>query len=159
MPIWIAAVSFGCEYLNASLGMGYGTTLAPLLILMGHPPTLIVPTILLSGFLTGITAGVFHHGFGNISLRSGSRDRGIVIVLASTGILGTILAVFTAVNIPEYALKGYIGAMVFMMGIVVFLFRNRTLRFSWPRIVGVGVVSAFNKGISGGGYGPIVVSG
>ncbi len=30
---------------------------------------------------------------------------------------------------------------------------------SWKRIAGVGLVAAFNKGISGGGYGPVVTGG
>jgi hypothetical protein len=139
--------------------MGYGTTLTPVLILMGYPPILIVPTVLFSEFLTGVIAGGFHHVFGNISLRRGGHDLGIIIVLASTGVIGTLLAVVTAINIPRVVLKGYIGAMVLSMGVLVFIFRRHTLLFSWPRIVGVGIISAFNKGMSGGGYGPLVVSG
>lgn len=159
MPLWIGLISFACEYLNASLGMGYGTTLAPLLILVGYSPALIVPTILLTGFATGIVSGFFHHGFGNISLRRGSRDRGVIATLATTGIAGVVVAVVTAVSLPERTLEAYIGAMVLLMGVLVFVFRNYSLRFSWPRIVGVGAVAAFNKGMSGGGYGPLVVSG
>ena len=31
--------------------------------------------------------------------------------------------------------------------------------FSWGKIVGLGTVAAFNKGISGGGYGPLITGG
>jgi len=159
MTAVLVVVAFFCEYVDSSLGMGYGTTLTPILLLLGYPPIVVVPTILFSEFLSGLTAGAFHRGFGNISLRRGSRDRGIVLVLAGTGIVGTVFAVYTAVNIPKTVLTGYIGAMVLAMGILVFLFRKVGIRFSWPRIVALGVISAFNKGISGGGYGPLVVSG
>lgn len=159
MSAILAIIAFFCEYIDSSLGMGYGTTLTPVLILLGYPPILIVPTVLFSEFLTGITAGMFHHRFGNISLRRGSRDRSVATVLAATGVIGVLIAVFAAVNIPKIVIKGYIGAMVFSMGVFVFIFRKHALSFSWPRIVGLGVVSAFNKGLSGGGYGPLVVSG
>lgn len=157
--IMIVVLAFFCEYMDSSLGMGYGTTLTPVLMLMGYPPLLIVPTVLFSEFLTGITAGLFHHQFGNISLRRRSRDRRVIGVLTLTGVVGTIIAVFTAVNIPNVVLKGYIGAMVLSMGVLVFVFRNRRFHFSWSRIAGLGIISAFNKGMSGGGYGPLVVSG
>ena len=36
--IAIAAVSFAAEYVDSSLGMGYGTTLTPVLLLIGFAP-------------------------------------------------------------------------------------------------------------------------
>jgi len=155
----LLVMAFLCEYVDSALGMGYGTTLTPVLLLLGYPPMVVVATVLFSEFLSGLTAGAFHHKLGNISLQRGSRDRSIVLVLTSTGIVGAVVAVFVAVNISTSVLKGYIGAMVLAMGILVFVFRKVQLRFSWPRIFALGVVSAFNKGISGGGYGPLVVSG
>ena len=155
----LLVLAFLCEYVDSALGMGYGTTLTPVLLLLGYPPTVVVASVLFSEFLSGLTAGAFHHKLGNISLRRGSRDRRIVLVLASTGIAGAVVAVFVAVRISTPVLKGYIGAMVLAMGVLVFVFRKVQLRFSWPRIFALGVVSAFNKGMSGGGYGPLVVSG
>ena len=32
-------------------------------------------------------------------------------------------------------------------------------RFSWPKIIALGSLAAFNKGFSGGGYGPLVTGG
>ena len=49
--------------------------------------------------------------------------------------------------------------MVLCVGILVLIFRKRTIAFSWKRIFGVSILAAFNKGISGGGYGPLIVSG
>jgi len=159
MPAFLIAIAFCCEYVDSALGMGYGTVLTPVLLLFGYPATSVVAIVLFSEFLSGLIAGLVHHKLGNISLRRKSRDRRIVLVLASTGIFGTVAAVFTAVRIPAVVLKGYIGAMVLAMGIVVFLLRKASLRFSWARIFALGTVSAFNKGMSGGGYGPLVVSG
>jgi hypothetical protein len=63
----IVLLAFVCEYVDSSLGMGYGTTLTPLLVMLG------LPAILLSELATGITAGSFHHGFGNVNLLVGPK--------------------------------------------------------------------------------------
>ena len=41
-------VALFCEYVDSSLGMGYGSTLTPLLLLAGFSPLQIVPCVLLS---------------------------------------------------------------------------------------------------------------
>ena len=41
----IAGVAFISEYLDSGLGMGYGTALAPILILMGFNPLQVVPAV------------------------------------------------------------------------------------------------------------------
>jgi len=55
--------------------------------------------------------------------------------------------------------KTYIGLLVLAMGISILLTIGRTFAFSWKKVVGLGLVAAFNKGISGGGYGPLVCGG
>jgi len=159
MITWLGLLAFSCELVDSSLGMGYGTTLTPILLLLGFPASVIVPSVLLSELLSGLSAAAFHHGCGNISLRKGSPDRGIALVLILTGVVGAIAAVFVAVTLSKQVLNGYIGAMVLAMGVLVLIFRRHRIRFSWPRIFALGAISAFNKGMSGGGYGPLVVSG
>ena len=159
MLLLLGVISFVCELINASLGMGYGTTLTPILLILGYSPAVIVPTVLLSGLLTGLISGGVHHAFGNLSLRSGSRDRSVILVLASMGAVGAIGAVVLANHLSQHVLEIYIGAMVTAMGVLVYVFRRHCIRFSFPRIIAVGAIAAFNKGISGGGYGPLVVSG
>jgi len=63
----IVAFSFVCELVDSSLGMGYGTTLTPVLLLLGYEPLDVVPAVLFSEFITGVLAGVFHHEFGSVS--------------------------------------------------------------------------------------------
>jgi uncharacterized membrane protein YfcA len=45
------------------------------------------------------------------------------------------------------------------MGILILIFYNRTLKFSFSKITAMGLLASFNKGISGGGYGPVVTAG
>jgi len=176
-------LAFFCEYIDSTLGMGYGTTLTPVLLIFGFAPLQIVPVVLLSELITGILAAIFHHREGNVNLKPktmnislivsklktmGYREsyrRGIplhlkiAILLALCSIIGTIVAVFVAVNIPAFWLKLYIGILVFAMGVIILICRNKTFRLSWRKITSLGLVASFNKGMSGGGYGPVVTSG
>jgi len=139
--------------------MGYGTTLTPVLMLFGFGPLVVVPCVLLSELFTGITAGLAHHKAGNVNFKRGSIHLKIAMVLAACSILGATSAVFIAINIPKLWLKTYIGVIVLGMGILILLTLNKSYKFSWKKITGLGLIAAFNKGMSGGGYGPVVTGG
>ena len=130
-----------------------------LLLALGYQPLEIVPAVLFSECLTGVTAGFFHHELGNVDLRPGSRDFKVAAVLTALSVVGVLLAVVIAVNLPSWAIKLYIGLLVLAMGIFILVNRNRDFAFSWKRIGLLGFIAAFNKGISGGGYGPVVTGG
>ena len=187
LALWFIVVivigAFVCEYVDSTLGMGYGTTLTPVLLLAGFSPLQIVPAVLLSELISGVLAGIFHHFEGNVDfkpkttnlseikgmIKTGGFVHGlrntfsfhskIVLLLASCSIIGTIAAVFIAINIPTFWLKLYIGVLVLSMGLVILIFYNKKFRFSPKKIFGLGLLASFNKGMSGGGYGPIVTSG
>ncbi|MCK4893430.1 MAG: sulfite exporter TauE/SafE family protein, partial [Calditrichia bacterium] len=150
-------LAFLCEFIDSSLGMGYGTILSPTLIIMGFDPLVAIPAVLLSQAFGGFTASVFHHQFRNASFHPSSKDFKIVFVITSFGILATIIAAIISINLPKIVLKTYIGLLVLALGIIVLL--KFKFNFSWKRIVSVGILSAFNKGLSGGGFGPVVTSG
>jgi len=56
-------------------------------------------------------------------------------------------------------LKITIGVIVLSMGVFILAAAGRVFRFSWGRITGLGLLAAFNKGLSGGGYGPLITGG
>jgi len=157
--ILIILLAFVCEYIDSTLGMGYGTTLTPLLLLMGYQPLQIVPAVLLSELITGLSAGFFHHKAKNVNLRAGTMAFKIAMVMAGCSVFGTLIAVVVALKIPSFVLKLYIGILVLSMGILILVTLNKTFRFTWKKITSLGLLAAFNKGISGGGYGPLVTSG
>ena len=183
LGLLIALLAFVCEYVDSTLGGGYGTILSPVLLLFGFSPMQIVPTILLSELISGLLAGFFHHLEGNVNLKPTTADifkiknmlsplgymekfrktvplhLKVALLLAACSIIGTIAAVLVAVNIPEFWLKLYIGCLVLMMGIVILVCLNRQFKFSWKKITFLGIIASFNKGMSGGGYGPVVTSG
>lgn len=173
----VAILALLCEYMDASIGMGYGTTLTPLLLIIGFSPLKVVPAVLLGQLAGGLIGGFAHHRVGNISLdfRRDERlikerlrglgylprsfDSKVIFILAVCGIVGALVGVFSAVNIPGVFLKTYIGVMVLAIGMVILIRGSRQSTFSWKGLIGVGLVSSFNKGISGGGYGPLVTGG
>lgn len=157
--VLLALLAFVAEYIDSSLGMGYGTTLSPLLLLLGFTPLQIVPVVLLSEFITGLVAAGFHHTYQNVSFRKDSCDFRVAVVLALIGIVGAILAVSVAVHLPGWAIRVYIGILVLALGVFVLVTPAGSQRFSWGRLVGIGLLSSFNKGLSGGGYGPIITAG
>ena len=181
--VFILSLAFFCEYVDSTLGMGYGTTMTPLLLIMGYEPLQIVPAVLVSELISGLFAGVLHHREGNVDFKpkiihipaiaeelkailylkainnSIPRHLKVALVLAVCSIIGTVTAVFFAVNIPKIFVKYYIGILVLSMGVVILICFNRRFDFSWKKIIGLGLLASFNKGLSGGGYGPVVTSG
>ncbi len=183
MILAIIALAFACEYMDSTLGMGYGTTLTPVFLLMGFRPHEIVPAILVSELCTGLLAGVCHHAEGNVNFRPHNNGflrlhevihpvryyhtlrqslpmhLKIALLFGVCSAVGAVAAVYVAVNIPKFWLKMYIGVLVLSMGILILMFYNRKLTFSFTKITAMGLLASFNKGISGGGYGPVVTAG
>ena len=181
--IAIVLLAFFCEYVDSTLGMGYGTTLTPVLLLFGFAPMQIIPAVLLSELVSGLLAGFFRHREGNVNLKPATADifkitnmlrplgyietfkktvplhLKVALLLSACSIVGTVVAVFVAVNIPKFWLKLYIGCLVLAMGIIILICLNKEFKFSWKKITFLGTIASFNKGMSGGGYGPVVTGG
>jgi len=234
--------------MDGSLGMGFGTTLTPVLFIIGFTQGEAVPSVLLSELCAGLVAVIFHALLKNfklgqkkifrrrrkrrrskifttpravlataktddqinpetpliidseehyeieediiiedesdivanedeeieeIKIENGSfidklknltTDTKVVFILATFGVIATIIAAVLSVSFVEsesfdFGVKIYIGVMVFSMGIMILALRNKQIKSSMKRIVFLGALAGFNKGISGGGYGPITVSG
>jgi len=173
VPIWAIVVllffiSAFCEYIDSSLGMGYGTTLTPLLLTFGVVRAEIVPVILLSELMTGFFAGIAHHREGNVNLKKDKNIKTAVIFLTIPSIIGVVTATILSSRMKEigqhYA-NLYIGLMIVAIGIYLIysnFVRKRipgTGTISKPRLLTLGIVAAFNKGVSGGGYGPLMTGG
>jgi uncharacterized membrane protein YfcA len=169
LGIFLVLLALACEYIDSALGGGYGTILVPALLIFGYENEVIVPAVLFTEIWTGFSSALLHHFAGNANFHAEfdlknkrklfkfSNDSKISLVLAGCGVLGGASAALIALNISKLIIKTYIGILVTMIGILVILkFR---WEFSWNRIWGIGILAAFNKGLSGGGYGPLVSSG
>lgn len=152
-------IAFFAEYVDSSIGMGYGTTLTPVLIILGFSPLDIVPAILLSEFISGTLAGGLHHRLGNVNLAWGTKANKVMSIMALCSVVGTVAAVILALSLPKQYVKMYIGIMIIAIGVFILIGKHLAGKFAWWKIVTLGSVAAFNKGISGGGYGPLVTGG
>ncbi|MEA2071278.1 MAG: sulfite exporter TauE/SafE family protein [Asgard group archaeon] len=91
-------------------------------------------------------------------------DSKVIIILSAFAVIGTIIAsslsvVFEKSSEFTLGVKIYIGLMIAIIGLVLIILRNKDFKLSWPRIISLGALAGFNKGLSGGGYGPLTVSG
>jgi len=85
----------------------------------------------------------------------------LVACFGSVGALFSILLVYMAIETPEFAIKTYVSGLVLMMGIIGLLrLSSRRERWYRPRLLaGFAALAGFNKGIGGGGFGPVVMLG
>lgn len=175
--IGVFLIALLCQYVSVAIGMGYGTTLTPLLLILGFSPLQIVPAVLLSQLIGGTIGGIVHHRVGNIKLDfrkddrlvkerlrglgylPRSRDSKVIMVLAACGVIGVLVGVLTAVSIPTVVVEAYIGVLVLGIGLTILLRWRGGRAFSWRGLIALGVLGAFNKGVSGGGYVPLVTGG
>jgi uncharacterized protein len=155
----LVLLSFACGYIDSSLGMGYGSTLTPLLLLLGYRPLEVVPAIIASQFAAGGIGAWAHHLIGNVDLHPRNQAFRVACLLASTSVLGTGIGALVAVYLPALYLQAWVGLLVCAIGIITLALTHRQSSFSWKRIIALGVFAAFNKGSTGGGYGPIVMGG
>ena len=148
-----------CELIDSTLGMGYGSTLTPILLVAGTDPLLLVPTILVAELASGFTAAFFHHEAGNISLRRGSPHLRAVVILSLGSLVGVFAGVELAFAVDKRTLVVLISLIILAAGAYILARSTREPIYKPWKIVALGVVASFNKSMSGGGYGPLMTSG
>lgn len=154
--------AFVCEWIDSSLGMGYGTILSPLLIILGLPILTVIPAVLISQAIGGILAGYYHHRFENTLLKRDidgmSDDLKAVLWISVLGVSATVFASFVSTSYLSTRTLGiYTGILVLIMGI--FNLIGFTFQYSHQRMILLGLVSSFLKGMSGTGFGALLTGG
>jgi len=152
-------VAFIGGYLDSGLGGGYGTILSPILIVLGHAPLKVIPAVLVSQLMIDSVACFVHHRCNNVDLHFKSKEFRIALTIGTMSLIGVIASVFVALTIPQRILTLYIGLLVVMIGVIVFASVGKVYTYSWKKIVFLGIIASFNKGISGGGFGPVLSGG
>ena len=124
LPLFVivALIALLFQYTSVSMGLGYGTALTPVLLIIGFAPLQVVPAVLLSQFVGGIIGGVAHHRVRNINLDfrrddklikerlrglgylPRSSDAKVIFILAICGAIGALVGVLFAINIPKLVL-------------------------------------------------------
>lgn len=155
----LLVLALACEFVDATIGMGYGTTLTPILIILGYPVGMIVPAALLSQFVANVAASYFHHSAGNYNFWKDHRTRNVGLLMGGVGLVISFVTMQAALKVPDRVLR--IGITLMVLGIGVFMLVGSRLKVQF-RMRNVGIlagVAAFNKAFSGGGYGPLVCGG
>jgi hypothetical protein len=160
LDIWaILLLALALEFVDNGLGGGFGTIMSPVLILFGYSPLVVVPAILLSETISGLWGAGWHAKYGNVNYRMVS----LTLVGAICGMLAA--SILLGMYLPAVYVKWYISAVALGMGIFVVIRSYRKLslnpnkKYSKPWTVALGFLCGFNKGGTGGGYGPLSVSG
>ena len=86
--LYVILLAFLFEMMDSSAGMGFGTGLTPLLFLVGYDPLQVVPILLISEAMTGVTSGIFHHEFQNVKFsikRPITKETKIMLMIAVFG--------------------------------------------------------------------------
>ncbi len=154
----LLGLCFVCELVDSGLGMGYGTILTPALLLLGYDAHDIVPTVLLSELLSGMSAAFFHNEIRNVDFAQG-RDLLAAVILAAGSVAGVTAGVFLAVNLPRDVLNVGVGCVILLSGFLVVTLAHKIIDYRHWKMVLLAIVASFNKAVSGGGYGPLVTSG
>jgi len=157
IALLLAVAALVMEFIDSFLGMMYGTVLSPSLILAGYDVKSVVPSILISQAVGGFVASWRHHKLGNADFSKGTVDRQISLTVIWLGVIASIIGVFLSVSISAKALNTYIAVLVIVIGLMIFC--RKTFRLTSAKIFILGFTSAFNKALSGGGFGPLVAGG
>jgi uncharacterized membrane protein YfcA len=152
-------VSFVLGIVDLSVGMGFGFTVTPILILLGYSVTETLPAVLASSFLGGIISSLSHQQLGNVDFNLESKALKMSILMGGIGAIGMYLGVYSSFNIPEQYTQTYIGLITLLSGIFIQFKKQLNFKFTWTRIGVMGLIGAANKGLTGGGYGPVITSG
>jgi uncharacterized protein len=162
----IVFIAFVFETTDSAAGMGFGTGLAPLLFVLGYDPLQVVPVLLLSETLTGLVAGVVHHDVDNVrfSVRPLNDEMKLLFLLVGTGsvaVLGSVVLTYFALGLSDVVIQTYVSILVLTMGVIGLLRAKLRTRITYRphRLVGFALLAGVNKGIGGGGYGPVVTLG
>ena len=150
--------------MDSAGGMGYGTALTPLMLMAGFDPKQVVPCIMITEMFTGLIAGMIHGEFENVEwkLKPMNETTKLVIVVAIIGMVCSaisITAAYKILQLHKFWIKLYVAMLLIVMGICSLLtaktYNNYRPKWMWL----FAALAGFNKGIGGGGYGPVVTVG
>jgi uncharacterized protein len=164
----VAVALLACffETVDSSAGMGFGTSLSPLLLVLGFSPLQVVPALVAAQAFTSALGGVMHGEFENIdfSWRPLNRATKTMLLIAVPGIVGASASAvlsYSTFELPDSVIQTYIAILVLVMAGLVATNALRGGRRPYrPRRLPIfGTVAGVNKGIGSGGYGPVVTLG
>ena len=155
----LLALSFCSGVVDLSLGMGYGFTVTPIMLMLGFTPQEAVPAVLISSFIGGVSSSIWNHRLHNVDFHLNSQAFKIAAFTAALGVFGAIVGVFISFNLPVRIISLYIGFIVISSGTLVIISKNIISDFSWTNMIIISLIGSLNKGLTGSGFGPVITTG
>jgi len=166
--LYIILLAFLFESMDSMAGMGFGTALSPLLFLLNYTPLQVVPAILISEAITGFIDTFFDHEFKNVRysfhpLNDATKISLMIAFFGCLAIFTSVLLGYFVIKFPDLLIKIYVAILVIFMGISGFirikLSKTEQSKKRLKMLIGFSALAGFNKGIGGGGYGPVITMG
>ena len=155
---FILVIGLFSQYIDGTLGMGYGATASSILIATGLLPALVSASVHTAEIFASFASSVSHVRMKNVK-------KEISLPLIISGIIGGVIGALFLVNINEIIVKISVGGVLLFLGI--FIFYRFALRksvtyskalFSKPKLFLLGLIGATFDAFGGGGWGPICTS-
>ena len=156
--LFLIIPSFLTATIDIIFGMGFGLTMTPILLLLGYAPHQIVPALLFSSMVGNLISPFFHQKFKNADFRLCSQHFNMSMLIGIIGVVGSFIGASISLGISDFYLGLYIGLLIVSLGLFLLVNRKFRARFSWIKLALLILFGAFNKGISGSGFGPVVTT-
>ena len=152
------------EFMDASAGMGFGTALTPILLVLGFDPKQIVPVVMIQQGVAGIVGAFLHREFENVEWKFSPMSETVKlwIIIAVTGCIAvavSICGVYKILHVDKVWIKLYVAILLLGMGISSVISAKKDHPYKPKKMIGFAALAGFNKGVGGGGYGPVVTVG
>jgi len=169
--IVIALIGLLAQFIDGTLGMGYGVFSASLLITGGLYPAIASATVHTAEVFTTLVSGGSHLFLGNVK-------KEWLLPLIIPGAFGGATGAYLLTLIPGNTMKPFVAGLLLILGIVV-LYRFISRREVAPapeadplpksnssflsrlplKLPALGLIAAFMDAVGGGGWGPIATPG
>ncbi|MCU0612935.1 MAG: sulfite exporter TauE/SafE family protein, partial [Candidatus Eisenbacteria bacterium] len=164
----ITVIGFVAQFVDGTLGMGYGVFSATLLVAAGLAPVLVSASVHAAEVVTTLVSGVAHHSFGNV-------DRRLVLSLVIPGMIGGVAGALFLANVDGKVVKPWVAGILLVMGIIIIwrfvakgsveesaaccgdgaTVEQGSSGLSRTKLAIVGFIAAAFDAFGGGGWGPI----
>lgn len=164
----IIVLIFFFDLLDSSTGMGLGTLSAPALLLMGYSILQVIPVLVIDAAISGWISGWFHHELRNVHysvkrpLNQATRTLLLIAGIGCFAIIGAVILAYFSIKFPDVVIKTWVATLILFMAFVSLSggYRRKRNQKYRPRLLAVFAgLAGINKGVGGGGYGPVVVLG
>lgn len=147
-------VGAAAQFVDGTLGMGFGITSATLLTVLGYSAVAASAGTHAAKVGTTFVSGISHWHAGNV-------DKRVLLVIAVPGAVGAFLGAVVLTNIAMDGARIWMALILLLMGVIIIMRFgfgrnvippvNARTRNLWP----VGLIGGFVDATGGGGWGPV----